>query len=223
MRKRRFLSGIVLGALVLGAVGALRPARPRRGPSRPSTFIGISPQAPLHRHDLRLMRRTGSARCVSSSTGPSPSRAPGVFDWSATDAVPDLDLAPRLRAPARHLGLALVVGADAPRQPVSVHGRSLRGAADAGPQPRSAPSLVDVPAGPRRALWPLRHILERSIRSCPGTRFGPGRSGTRRTTTASPRPRSAATPPSCAPQRRRSARSIPAPGSSSAASTRRRG
>ena len=85
MRKRRFLSGIVLGALVLAAVGASpsNEAPPRT--NRPSTFIGISPQAPLHRHDLRLMRRTGvgSLRFLIYWSQSEP--APGVFDWAATD------------------------------------------------------------------------------------------------------------------------------------------
>ena len=85
MRKRRFLSGIVLGALVVAAVGASpsNEASPRA--NRPSTFIGISPQAPLHRHDLRLMRRTGigSLRFLIYWSQSEP--APGVFDWAATD------------------------------------------------------------------------------------------------------------------------------------------
>jgi hypothetical protein len=85
MRKRRFLSGIALGALVLGAVqfSTTSEASPEAG--RPSAFIGVSPQAPLHRRDLRLMRRTGvgSLRFLIywSQTEP----APGVFDWDATD------------------------------------------------------------------------------------------------------------------------------------------
>jgi hypothetical protein len=85
VRKRRFLSGIVLGALALG-LAQLSPgeAAPRAG--GPSAFIGVSPQAPLHRDDFRLMRRTGvgSLRFLIywSQTEP----APGVYDWAATDA-----------------------------------------------------------------------------------------------------------------------------------------
>ena len=86
MRKRRFLSGIVLGALALGAVGASPSSEATPRARGPSTFIGISPQAPLHRHDLRLMRRVGvgSLRFLIYWSQAEP--APGVFDWRATDA-----------------------------------------------------------------------------------------------------------------------------------------
>ncbi len=85
MGKRRLLAGIALSALLLGAV---QPSAPSQATSRaggPSTFIGISPQAPLHPHDLRLMRRTGvgSLRFLIYWSQSEP--APGVFDWAATD------------------------------------------------------------------------------------------------------------------------------------------
>ena len=86
MRKRRFLSGIVLGALALGAVQPSTSSEATPRASRPSAYIGISPQTPLHRHDLRLMRRTGvgSLRFLIYWSQSEP--APGVFDWAATDA-----------------------------------------------------------------------------------------------------------------------------------------
>jgi hypothetical protein len=86
MRKRRFLSGIVLGALALGAVALSAAGEATPTARGPSTYIGISPQAPVHRDDLRLMRRSGvgSLRFLIywSQTEP----APGVFDWTDTDA-----------------------------------------------------------------------------------------------------------------------------------------
>ena len=86
MRKRRFLGGIVLGALVLGAMQSSTSGEAIPRASRPSAFIGISPQSPLHRDDLRLMRRTGvrSLRFLIYWSQSEP--APGVFDWGATDA-----------------------------------------------------------------------------------------------------------------------------------------
>ncbi|HEY7257114.1 MAG TPA: beta-galactosidase [Solirubrobacterales bacterium] len=85
MRKLRPLSGIFLGALVLGAVQlSSSDATPRAG--GPSAFIGISPQTSLHRDDLRLMRRTGvgSLRFLIDWSQAEPE--PGVFDWEATDS-----------------------------------------------------------------------------------------------------------------------------------------
>ena len=85
MGKGRLLVGIALCALLLGAAqpSASSEATPRAG-GTPS-FIGMSPQAPLHRHDLRLMRRTGvgSLRFLIYWSQSEP--APGVFDWAATD------------------------------------------------------------------------------------------------------------------------------------------
>jgi hypothetical protein len=86
VRKRRFLGGIVLGALVLGAgqLSASSEATPTS--AAPSAFVGISPQASPHRHDLRLMRRVGvgSLRFLISWSQAEPE--PGVFDWRGTDA-----------------------------------------------------------------------------------------------------------------------------------------
>ncbi len=78
--------GLVLGALALAALlpSAFSEATPVAG--GPSPFIGISPQAPLHSGDLRLMRRTGvgSLRFLIYWSQSEP--APGIFDWGATDA-----------------------------------------------------------------------------------------------------------------------------------------
>jgi hypothetical protein len=86
MRKRRFLCGIVLGALVLGAVRFSPSSEATPRAAGPSAYIGISPQTALHRHDLRLMRRTGigSLRFLINWSQTEPSA--GVFDWGATDA-----------------------------------------------------------------------------------------------------------------------------------------
>ena len=95
---------------------------------------------------------------LSSSIGPSPSPRPGSSTGRATDAF--------LISTSRYGFERLPVIWGSPswlarprRDQVSVHGRSLLGAADAGPQPRSAPGLVDVPAGAGRALWPDRVVL----------------------------------------------------------------
>ncbi len=71
----------MLGAIQHSASGE---ATPRTG--GPSAYTGISPQTPLHRDDLRLMRRTGvgSLRFLIYWAQSEP--APGVFDWAATDA-----------------------------------------------------------------------------------------------------------------------------------------
>jgi hypothetical protein len=86
MRKRSFLSGIVLGALVLGPAlpSVSSQASPRA--DRPSAFIGISPQTQLHTDDFRQMRRigVGSLRFLVYWSQVEP--APGVFDWGPTDA-----------------------------------------------------------------------------------------------------------------------------------------
>jgi hypothetical protein len=82
----RFLSCIVFGALVLvtalstSAGGAASPAE------GPSGFFGISPQTSLHRHDFRLMRRTGIGSLRFPIYWSQSEPAPGAFDWRATDA-----------------------------------------------------------------------------------------------------------------------------------------
>ena len=73
----------------------------------------------------------------------------------------------------------------------------------AGPGRRSCGRLSNATARPGRS--------GSFILSCPGSRSGPGRSGTRRTITASAKPRFAATPPCFVIRRRRSARSIRCP------------
>ena len=222
MRKRRFLGCIVLVVLVLGVVQPSTSGEAAPRASRPSAYIGISPQTQLNRHDLRLMRRTGigSLRFLIYWSQSEP--APGVFDWTATDAFLTSTSRYGFDAAAGHLGLAPWV-ARAPPRVLPLHGRSVLGAADAGTQPP-----LNVGPG-RRSCGRLSRAMAHpgpsgnSIRSCTRTRYGPGRSGTRRTTTDSPRPRSAATPPCCVARRRRSAQSIPMPRSSPAASTQRRG
>jgi hypothetical protein len=86
MRKRHFLTSFILGALVLGTVLLATSSRATPRAGGPSTYIGVSPQAPPDRDDLRLMRRTGvgSLRFLVYWAQIEPE--PGVFDWSATDA-----------------------------------------------------------------------------------------------------------------------------------------
>jgi len=86
MGKRRFLGGIFSAALVLAAtlqLSASSEATPTA--SRASAFIGVSPQAPLHRSDLRMMRRTGVGTLRFLIYWSQSEPAPGVFDWGATD------------------------------------------------------------------------------------------------------------------------------------------
>ena len=153
-----------------------------------------------------------------------PIRAPaGRLRLAGHRRLPDIDVGLRLRSPAGDLGLALLGDGDAGAR-VGVTSRPLAA------RPCGCRCTASLNAGPgRSSCEPSSGATAQPgasgnfIPNCPGIRFGPGRSGTRRTITASPRLRSATTPPFCAARRRPSARSIPMPGSSSAGSMRRRG
>ena len=86
MRNRRFLGGICLLVLVLGAVPLAASSEAGSRPVRPSAFIGMSPQTQLHRDDFRQMRRVGvgSLRFLIYWSQSEPE--PGVFNWGPTDA-----------------------------------------------------------------------------------------------------------------------------------------
>jgi polysaccharide biosynthesis protein PslG len=87
MRNRRFLGGILLPVLVLGAASLAASSDATSRPIRPSAFIGISPQTQLNRDDFRQMRRigVGSLRFLIYWSQSEP--ALGVFDWGPTDAL----------------------------------------------------------------------------------------------------------------------------------------
>jgi hypothetical protein len=82
---RQLVLGAVLaaGLVLAGGLSPTSGAARRSGERTP--FIGISPQTPLHRDDLRLMRRigVGSLRMPVFWSQAEPS--PGAFDWTATD------------------------------------------------------------------------------------------------------------------------------------------
>ena len=86
MVRRRFISSIFLGALLLGAALSSSSGEATATAGRPSAFFGISPQTTLHRHDLSLMRRTGIGSLRFAIYWSQSEPAPGVFDWRATDA-----------------------------------------------------------------------------------------------------------------------------------------
>lgn len=86
MRKRLFLSGIAL-ALMLGAVQVSASGEATLSANRNSAYIGISPQTTLHRDDLQRMRRTGIGSLRFPIFWSQSEPAPGVYDWSATDAL----------------------------------------------------------------------------------------------------------------------------------------
>jgi len=81
------ISCILLGGLLLlGASLSSSSGGADTTAGRPSAFFGISPQTPLHRHDLGLMRRTGIGSLRFPIYWSHSEPAPDVFDWRATDA-----------------------------------------------------------------------------------------------------------------------------------------
>jgi hypothetical protein len=87
MVRRRLVFSIFLGALLLGAALSSPSSEGTVAAGRPSAFFGISPQTPLHRSDLSLMRRTGIGSLRFAIFWSQAEPAPGVFDWRATDAL----------------------------------------------------------------------------------------------------------------------------------------
>jgi hypothetical protein len=87
MVRRRLISSIFLGALLLGAAqSSSSSSEGTVTAGRPSAFFGISPQTTLHRSDLSFMRRTGIGSLRFAIYWSQSEPAPGVFDWRATDA-----------------------------------------------------------------------------------------------------------------------------------------
>jgi polysaccharide biosynthesis protein PslG len=86
MVRRRLVSSLFLGALLLGAALPASSIEATVTAGRPSPFFGIAPQTTLHRSDLNLMRRTGIGSLRFAIYWSQAEPAPGVYDWRATDA-----------------------------------------------------------------------------------------------------------------------------------------